>query len=132
MGKSTFSGPVAGAYDVIQLAVPGTLVVGDGAAKWIAPYDCRLVHVGAWLKDTGATSGNTQLQVSSAATDFLATTLDIAYNDADGVAETTNLANQNISRGDVVEIDIDTIPTGASADLTVHLTVYVKGHTVNT
>lgn len=132
MGKSTFSGPVAGAYEVIPLFVPGTLAVGDGAAKWVAPLDCRLVHVGAWLKNTGATAGNTSIQVSSGATDFLTATLDIAFNDADGLGVSENFSTQDIAKDAVVEVDIDAIPTGASADLTVYLTVYVKGHSAIT
>ncbi len=130
MGRSTFSGPVAGAYVVVPIAVQGTLSAGDGAAKWVAPFACRLAHVGAHLQNTGGTSGNTSVQVSVGATDYLSATLDIAYNDADRVASTSSLAAQSISRDDVVEIDIDSVPGTASADLTVCLTVYSTEHTV--
>jgi hypothetical protein len=130
-GRGNFSKPITGGYIVVPLYVPGTLAVGDGAAKWIAPFDCRLVHVGAWVKNTGGTSGNTSIQVSVGATDYLTSNLLIAYNDTDGVAETEALANQDISKGSIVEVDIDAVPGTASADLTVYLTLYVKGHSTN-
>lgn len=132
MGRSTFSGPVAGAYAVVPLVVAGTLSAGDGAVKWPAPFACRLVHVGAHLGDTGGTSGATSVQLSVDATDYLTASLDIAYDDTDGVAETTDLAAQAIARGDVLEVDIDSVPESASSDLTVYLTVYVKEHTLTT
>lgn len=131
MGRSTFSGPVAGAYAVVTVFLPGTLSAGDGAAKWIAPLDCKLVHVGAHLGDAGSTSGSTSIQVSSGATDYLSSTLDIAYDDADSTGETTSFTSQAISKGDLVEIDIDAVPSTASADLTVHLSVFTTGHTTS-
>lgn len=108
---------------IVELFRPGVLTVADGVAKWKTPAGGRVMKVRGEIGTLGTGAGQTRVQVSNGATDYLSTRGDFI------VASGTNLMENQVlvalptaNRGETIELDVDTIPAGAdSADLSVLL-----------
>jgi len=101
--------------------VPNTIVVGDGQAKIKMPAGGRIMKVGGYIGTLGTGAGQTRVQVSNGATDYLSTSGDFVVASATGLMENAVLvALPTFNRGDTLELDIDTIPANSdSANLSV-------------
>jgi len=103
--------------------VPNTIVVGDGQAKIKMPAGGRIMKVGGYIGTLGTGAGQTRVQVSNGATDYLSTPGDFVVASATGLMENAALvASPTFNRGDTLELDVDTIPANSnSANLSVWL-----------
>lgn len=132
MGRSKVSGPLAGAYIDINLAVDGTLVtVTGGGSRYVLPYDIKVKSIQGSLHSTGAGSGSVGFNVSDGTDSILTSALTIAYNDSDKAAFTTTLANDEFSRGDVLQTNVTQAPGNGASDLKVVITAIPTGFTDN-
>jgi hypothetical protein len=113
------------------LVIPNAFTTGNGQAAWIAPCDCKLVYAAAGIETLGGTGETTSIMLrnDTDTVDLLASTIEIAYNADPAVAAgtlTTTAAYLLIDSGDVIEVDVDGVCTGAAeAGLTVYL--YLQG-----
>ena len=106
---------------VWEFWVPGTIAVGDGKAKVKVPAGGRIMKVGGYIGTLGTGAGQTKVQVSNGATDYLSTRGDFIVASATGLMENAVLATSpTFNRGDTLELDVDTIPANSdSANLSV-------------
>ena len=99
-----------------------TLTTGDGKAYWRGPSTINgynLVDVASAVT-TASSSGTPEVQIHNVtkAVDMLSTTLTIDINELDSKDDSDSLpvintANDNVTTGDQIRIDIDTAGTGA-------------------
>ena len=109
----------------------GNLAVGTDKAIWPVRFPCRLLECSLALRTTGATSGNTDVDVNKNGVSVLtAPGLRIAQGAATkhvsvkpGVGVAGHPAGVPLKVGDVVSVDIDAIPGTASTGGLVTLTV---------
>jgi len=101
--------------------IPGTIVVGDGKAKIKMPAGGRIMKVDGYIGTLGTGAGQTRIQISNGATDYLSTRGDFVVASATGLMENAVLASlPTFNRGDTLELDVDTIPANSdSANLSV-------------
>ncbi|MFH1603484.1 MAG: hypothetical protein ABIH03_06220 [Pseudomonadota bacterium] len=111
------------ALAVWEFWVPGVIAVGDGKAKIKMPAGGRIMKVGGYIGTLGTGAGQTRVQVSNGATDYLSTSGDFVVASATGLMENAVLATSpTFNRGDTLELDVDTIPANSdSANLSVWL-----------
>lgn len=96
---------------VIELWLPGTIATGDGKAKILTPAGGRIVKVDGCIATLGTGAGQTRVQVSNGATDYLTTRGDFVVASATNLMENQVLsATATFNRGDTIELDIDSIP----------------------
>jgi len=112
--------------ECVSFIVEGTIVTGDGQSQWEAPYAGEIVAVEGFIANVGTVGGQTRIQISCGATDYLTTEGDFVQASGTGLMENAVLAvNPTFDAGDIIELDIDTVPTGTdSADL--HIRLWVK------
>lgn len=106
---------------VLEFWVPGTIAVGDGKAKIKAPAGGRILKVDGYIGPLGTGAGQTRVQISNGATDYLSTRGDFVVASATGLMENAVLAaSPTFNRGDTLELDVDAIPANSdSANLQV-------------
>ncbi len=108
-----------------HLDVWGTIAAGDGKCKWKTPAGGRILAVNGWIETLGTGAGQTRVQISNGATDYLSTPGDFVVASATNFMENQVLvASPTFNRGETIEVDVDAIPGGAdSANL--HIWLYV-------
>jgi len=109
----------------------GNLAAGTDKAIWPVRFPCRLLECSLALRTTGATSGNTDVDVNKNGSTVLtapglrivqgASTKHVSAKPSVGVAGHPN--GVPLKAGDVVSVDIDAIPGTASTGGVVHLVV---------
>jgi len=110
---------------VFSFWVPGTIAAGDGQAKAEAPAGGRILAADGYIDDYGSGAGQTRVQLSNGAVDYLSTPGDFIVASATGLMESEVLASSpTFNRGDTIELDIDAIP-GNSDSSDLQVLVYV-------
>ncbi|NIN70260.1 MAG: hypothetical protein GTO63_37395 [Anaerolineae bacterium] len=116
----------------LTMVIPGAFSTGDGQACVRCPADAILMDVEFSIGTLGGTSGSTELMLrnDTDTLDMLASVSSIAYDADPKCASAASLhateANRILDKGDVIEVDVDTVCNGAAeADLTVN--VLLKG-----
>jgi hypothetical protein len=103
-------------YPFMEFYVSGTITTGDGKATFVAPAAGTIVAVTGIIGTLGTGAGQTRIQVSRGATDYLSTPGDFVV-----AGGNHNLVNQvligspTFTAGDTIEIDVDGIPAGANS-----------------
>lgn len=98
----------------MDFRLPGIIAVADAFASHVAPAAGRIISVDGWIGNLGAGAGNTTIQVSNGATDYLATPGDFVnappanYALANAVLGTS----LDFAQGDQIDVDVDAIPAG--------------------
>ncbi|KKN82083.1 hypothetical protein LCGC14_0313500 [marine sediment metagenome] len=99
------------ALAVWEFYIDGTIVTGDGKAKIKMPAGGRILKVKGFIEDVGTGAGQTRIQVSNGATDYLTTRGDFVVASATGLLENQVLAaSPTFDRNDTLELDVDGIP----------------------
>lgn len=108
---------------ITELFMPGVLTTGDGKIKWLTPAGGRILKVRGAIGTLGTGAGQTRVQVSNGATDYLTTPGDFVVASGTNLMENQVLTSSaTFNRGDTIELDIDVIPGGSdSADVSVLL-----------
>lgn len=105
--------PALAAFD---FWLPGTIATGDGQAKILTPAGGRIIAVDGYIDDYGSGTGQTRVQVSNSATDYLSTRGDFVVASATSLMENAVLAaSPTFNRGETLELDIDAIPSGSDS-----------------
>lgn len=98
----------------LRFPLRGIIAVADAAASIEAPAAGRILAVDGWIRDLGAGAGQTRVQVSNGATDYLSTRGDFV-NALPAVYQMQNAVlgtSLDFARGDQIDIDVDDIPAG--------------------
>lgn len=90
----------------------GILAVASPAASHVAPAAGRIVAVDGWIADSGAGAGQTRVQISHGATNYLATPGDFVVGGSKSMANAVLAANIDFAQGDQMDLDITTVPAG--------------------
>jgi len=102
-----------------DLAGAPNIIVGDGQFLYYPAAAGYFLSVVGYIEDSGAGGGQTRIQLSQEATDFLATPGDFA---AGGVGVGAAMTNQvlaavtNFVAGKPLELDVDTVPGAANSN----------------
>lgn len=108
---------------LVELYRPGVLTVKDGEPKWEAEAGGRILKIDGAIGVLGTGAGQTRVQVSNGATDYLSTEGDFVVASGTNLMENQVLgASPLFNRGETVELDTDTIPAGNdSANASVYM-----------
>lgn len=126
MGRTSFSGPVAGGYVVVPFTT-GVSMTADSTHVWKVPFPCRVVHVSA---DCTSTTGG-QYSVASTTGDIIALrTIPAAPEDAHGSAgadidiDAVAAANRTLAEGESLTVlwDVGTNIVGGCIVVTLRVT----------
>lgn len=106
-------------YTVMEFYVSGTITTGDGKATFTVPAAGQVYYVEGIIGNKGTGTGQTRIQVrKSPATDFLSTPGDFTVGGNNRLINQVLIASPTFVANDVINIDVDTIPSGAdSADM---------------
>lgn len=121
------SGDRYGAPFQIALVRAGTLAAATAVAGYRAQRPFRIVGVSMYLRSLGATSGSTAVDVNKAGTSILSAAMSLAFNASQNWQEGTLTGARSfphgvdVAKGELITVDIDSIPGTASADLEVFL-----------
>lgn len=106
----------------MRFPVPGILSVADAWSYRTAPAAGTIIAVDGWIRDLGSGAGQTRVQVSNGATDYLSTRGDFVQGGTHQMENQVLAAAPDFAAGDRIDIDIDEIPAGGlSQDATVTL-----------
>ena len=118
---TTFTMPIVTIWPqplVLEMWYDGTLTTGDGKVKVTMPAGGRILKIEGWIHTLGTGSGQTRIQVSNGATDYLTTRGDFVVASASNLMESQALAVSpapTFQRGEELELDVDDIPSGANS-----------------
>ena len=113
---------------VIVLTATGALAARTDAAAVRLPWNAVLEQISMTVQSLGGTGLQTAVDVNiatapgSARATILTAPMSLAYDSAAGwVTQTPSGGNYAVSSGMILAIDIDSVPTAASAGLTVSI-----------
>lgn len=98
----------------LRFWLPGIISVRDAFVRHYAPSAGKIIVVDGWIRDLGAGAGQTRVQVSNGAIDYLATRGDFinvfppSYRLQNAVLDT----DLDFAADDSIDIDVDDIPAG--------------------
>ncbi len=98
----------------MDFKLPGIIATGDAVASHVAPAAGRIADIGGWIRDLGSGVGQTRVQVSCGATDFLATRGDFINTvPVNRMLQNSVLGTSlDFAGGSQIDIDVDAIPAG--------------------
>jgi hypothetical protein len=111
----------------LDFLLPGILAVQDAISSHVAPGAGRIVAVDGWITDLGSGTGQTRIQISNGATDYLATRGDFVCGVSRQMANQVLGTDLDFAGGDQIDIDVDAIPSGglsAEARISVWARIY--------
>lgn len=101
------------------LVIPNAFSTGNGQAAWKAFCDCKLIAAQFAIETLGGSSGDTDIMLrnDTDTVDMLSTVALIDYDEDPAVVEGSLSATASallIGDGDVIEVDIDGVCSGAA------------------
>jgi hypothetical protein len=131
-GRATFTGPTAGGYVTFGFTTHDLINSEVGLFRFVAPFDMRIMYItqNCNLRGSDPTfkiENETAGTVLRAAATIGQDTAVVAY----GAEESAVIANTDVSRGDVLLVTLEADAGDAAADVTVFITAWVRGHTVD-
>ncbi len=120
---------------VYTFTIDGNISTGDGQAwEMIVGTKERLIGIFAGLVGLGSSSADTSVMVqrvrAGSGVDLLSSSVDIAYDATIyfTLAARGDLQNVDLERGDLLRLDIDSVPgSGNATDLVVKVITHVIG-----
>lgn len=136
MGRTTFSGPVTGVYNVLTIAI-NTVAAGqtDLEVGAIAlPYACRVMEIScSCTTSTGGASRGT-FQVTDGTNDLIDADPLLVTASSQVITPTSTQAlvpaQRTRAKGDRLQLDMTTVASEVVTALTCQITVAVTGHVV--
>lgn len=97
------------------------IALGDQVCRHLAPNAGTIMAVDGYIADLGAGGGQTRIQISNGAVDYLAVRGDFVCAPPDKIMQNQVLGtNLTFAQGDPLDIDVDSIPAGGlSKDATI-------------
>ncbi len=109
-----------------DIVLPGTLAVQDAAASHVTPAAGRVIAVDGWIADLGSGSGQTRVQISNGAVDYLATRGDFVCGGSQQMVGQVLGNSLDFAAGDRIDVDVDAVPSGSdSADARITLWAWI-------
>lgn len=96
----------------LRLAARGIIAVAAPIASHVAPAAGQIVAVDGWIRDLGSGTGQTSIQVSNGATNYLSTEGDFVQGGNHQLQNQALATDLDFDGGDQIDLDVTDIPTG--------------------
>jgi hypothetical protein len=96
----------------MRWTIRNTIAVASPHASHVAPAAGRIIAVDGYIRNVGAGAGQTRVQISNGATDYLSTPGDFLVTGDHEMTNQVLAANTDFADGNQIDLDVTAIPAG--------------------
>jgi len=137
VGRSTFSGPVAGAYVPFPVGIIGSSETPGAATithRLQIPFACRLLEVGIACQSSAGGASRPTVQITDGANNLFSGAVSVVSAGAVAVTPTSSpslvAAQRTRVKGDQLQIQVTWVATEATVGLVITPVFATRGHVV--